>query len=82
MVTTVSDISDVIVNANIFTPRRWKGNPMSADSLLHSVGELFALLQTRRAAYVLVGGITLLLLDDGDLHRFQGASDNFFFVDV
>jgi hypothetical protein len=65
MVTTVSDIGAIIVNANTFTPRRWKGNPMSADSLLHSVRELFALLQTRGTAYVLVGRIALLHYVEG-----------------
>jgi hypothetical protein len=65
MVTTVSDIGAVIVNANMFAPRRWKGNPMSADSLLDSVRQLFALLQARRTDYVLVGGIALLHYVEG-----------------
>lgn len=65
MVTTVSDIGAVVVKANTFTPRRWKGNPVSADSLLDSVRRLFALLQERRIDYALVGGIALLLYVEG-----------------
>lgn len=65
MVTTISDVSAVIMNANTFTPRRWKGNLMRADSLLQSVQELFALLQRRGTAYVLVGGIALLHYVEG-----------------
>lgn len=65
MVATISDIGAVVVNANTFTPRRWKGNPMRADSLLEHVRQLFALLQTRRTAYVLAGGIALLHYVEG-----------------
>ncbi len=65
MVTTLADIGAVVVNANTFTPRRWKGNPMSADSLLGNVRRLFALLHERRIEYVLVGGIALLHYVEG-----------------
>lgn len=65
MVTTLADIGAVVVNANTFTPRRWKGNPMSADSLLENVRRLFALLHERRIEYVLVGGIALLHYVEG-----------------
>jgi hypothetical protein len=65
MVTTLADIGAVVVNANTFTPRRWKGNPMSADSLLENVRRLFALLHKRRIEYVLVGGIALLHYVEG-----------------
>lgn len=65
MVKTLADIGAVVVNANTFTPRRWKGNPMSADSLLENVRRLFALLQERRIEYVLVGGIALLHYVEG-----------------
>lgn len=65
MVATIYDIGAVVVNANTFTPRRWKGNPIRAESLLEHVRQLFALLQARRTAYVLVGGIALLHYVEG-----------------
>lgn len=61
------EIGHIIRNAMVFNIKNWSGNPMNADadSLLASVEQFFALLETRDIAYVLVGGIALLHYIEG-----------------
>lgn len=58
-------IGNVIRNAVVFNVKNWLGDTMNADSLLESVEQLFALLETREIEYVLVGGIALLHYVEG-----------------
>jgi hypothetical protein len=58
-------IGNVIRNAVVFNVKNWLGDTMNADSLLESVEQLFALLETRQIEYVLVGGIALLHYVEG-----------------
>lgn len=61
------EIGHVMRNAMVFNIKNWAGNPMNADadSLLASVEQFFALLETRNIAYALVGGIALLYYVEG-----------------
>jgi len=59
------EMGRVIRKAVVFNVRNWPGEAMNADSLLQSVEQLFALLETRKVAYVLVGGIALLHYVEG-----------------
>ena len=52
-------IGHIIRNAVVFNVKNWLGDAMNAGSLLESVEQLFALLEARKIAYVLVGGIAL-----------------------
>ncbi len=71
-------IGNVIRNAVVFNVKNWLGDTMNTDSLLESVEQLFALLETREIEYVLVGGIALLHYVDGrnteDLDLIMGLS--------
>jgi len=58
-------IGNVIRNAVVFNVKNWLGDKMNTDSLLESVEHLFALLETRKIDYVLVGGIALLHYVEG-----------------
>ena len=62
---TAPHIGNIIRNAIVFNSRNWDGSIMNADSLLQTVAELFALLDQREVAYVLVGGIALLKYVEG-----------------
>ena len=57
-------ISGVVQNAVLFDFKNRRGNngaaALSMESLLQTVEELFALLQTRQIDYLLVGGIAIL----------------------
>lgn len=58
-------IGKIIRNAVVFNVRHWLGDTMNSDSLLASVQQLFALLETRNIDYVLGGGIALLHYVEG-----------------
>lgn len=58
-------IGTVIRDAVVFDIKNWSGGVMNSDSLLQSVQALFALLEQRQIAYVLVGGIALLHYVEG-----------------
>jgi hypothetical protein len=53
-------IGRTVRNAVAFNLYNWDQPPMDIDSLLYSVERLFALLDERQIAYVLVGGIAML----------------------
>jgi hypothetical protein len=53
-------IGGVIRNAVVFNPGTSHGDAMDAETLIETVGRLFALLQERKTEYVLVGGIAML----------------------
>jgi hypothetical protein len=57
---TLIHIGSTVRNAMLFNAQRWQGAPFAMDELLHSVSELFALLEERKIRYVLVGGVALL----------------------
>jgi hypothetical protein len=60
------DVGTVIQNAVFFNPKQpIRGGDMAELSLLQAVDRLFGLLEQRRIAYVLVGGIALLQYVDG-----------------
>lgn len=65
MTTSHPHIGQIIQNAVIFNPRRWREAAMASDSLLESVQRLFATLHERNIAYVLVGGIAMLQYVEG-----------------
>ncbi len=58
-------IGSVIRNAVVFNARHWDGSIMNSDSLLNAVSDLFALLDSKKIEYVLVGGIALLKYVEG-----------------
>jgi len=60
-----ANIGTVIRDAVAFDIKNWSGAVMNSDSLLQSVQALFALLEQRQIAYVLVGGIALLYYVEG-----------------
>ncbi len=49
----------------VFNPRNWRENMTKPDTLLQNVTRLFALLEERQIAYLLVGGIALLQYVEG-----------------
>jgi hypothetical protein len=53
-------IGKVVRNALLFKYRSSQENPASDDALLDAVDRLFAILEERRIAYLLVGHIALL----------------------
>lgn len=74
-------IGEIIQNAIAFDAqgwRNWKGNEMTASSLMATVQQFFDLLAQRRIKYVLVGGIALLHYVEGrntqDLDLVMAAS--------
>jgi len=58
-------IDQVVRNALVFGRRHRSGGGVNTDSLFQAVNQLFALLDTRRIDYVLVGGIALLQYVEG-----------------
>ena len=59
-------IGNVLRNALVFDAKNWpEGPPVSTESLLETVGCLFALLHERQIDYLLVGGIALLRYVEG-----------------
>jgi hypothetical protein len=58
-------IGDVIRNAVVFNVKNWQGGAMNSDSLIQSVQDFFAVLETRKIDYVLVGGIAILHYIEG-----------------
>ena len=58
-------IGNVIRNAVVFNVKNWYGDTMNPDLLLGSVEHLFALLESRKVQYALVGGIALLRYIEG-----------------
>ena len=58
-------IGQVVRNAVVFNFRNWRGKPLNTDTLLQTVGRLFALLHERQIEYVLVGGVALLQYIEG-----------------
>ncbi len=58
-------IGKVVRNAVVFNFTNQQGGALNADSLIQSVGRLFALLDERQIDYVLVGGIALLQYVEG-----------------
>lgn len=58
-------IGNILRNAVVFNVKNWRGDKMNTDSLLESIEQLFALLDTRKIEYVLVGGIALLHYVEG-----------------
>lgn len=65
MLKDLVEIGQIIQNARVFNPRNWEKPSMEANALLAAVGRLFALLEERKAAYVLVGGVALLNYVEG-----------------
>ncbi len=53
-------IGNVIRHAHLFNFKRQHRNTMNTDALLQAVVQLFALLEERQVAYVLVGGVAIL----------------------
>lgn len=62
---TIFQIGKVLRNAVSFNFKNTAEVLMNADSLLNQVEQLFDLLETRKADYVLVGGIALLTYVEG-----------------
>lgn len=60
-----AQIANVIRDAVAFNPRNWPAGSVNTDALLQAVQSLFDLLEKRRIAYVLVGGIALLHYVEG-----------------
>lgn len=60
-----NQIGNVIQNAVVFNIKNWIGDMMNSDTLFQSVQDLFAVLEERKIAYVLVGGIALLHYVEG-----------------
>ena len=58
-------IGQVIRNAVVFDAKNWQGGMMNSDSLIQSVQDFFAILETRKIDYVLVGGIAILYYVEG-----------------
>jgi hypothetical protein len=54
------DIGEVIQNGVVFDFKNWQGGTVDADHIPEAVTHLFALLERKRIAFVLVGGIALL----------------------
>jgi len=64
-INSVPEIGSVLRNAIMFNFKNPPEAIMTADSLLAQVQQLFALLDQRKADYVLVGGIALLTYVEG-----------------
>lgn len=79
MLKDLVEIGRIIQNAVVFNPRNWEKPEMEADSLLSAVSRLFALLDERAVAYVLVGGVALLNYVEGrntqDIDLIMALSD-------
>ena len=60
-----NQIGNVIRNGVVFDVKNWPGGTMNSDSLIQSVQDLFAVLEQRKIAYALVGGIALLYYVEG-----------------
>jgi hypothetical protein len=60
-----AQIGNVIRNAVVFNVKNWPGGMMNSDALIQSVQNLFFILEQRKIAYVLVGGIALLHYVEG-----------------
>lgn len=60
MATQLIHIGNVIRHARLFNAQRWQGARFTMDNLLQAVDTLFALLEQRKIAYVLVGGVAIL----------------------
>ena len=58
-------IGSVIRNAVLFDPKHWRGDAVDPESLIQTVGRLFALLREREIDLVLVGGVALLQYVEG-----------------
>ena len=72
-------IGQVIRNAIVFDFKKVLGGAVNTDDLLQTVARLFALLEERRIAYLLVGGIALLQYVEGrnteDIDVIMDAAD-------
>ncbi len=60
MATQPIHIGNVIRHARLFNAQRWQEGCFTMDNLLQAVDTLFALLEQRKIAYVLVGGVAIL----------------------
>lgn len=58
-------IGEVIHNAVVFNIKNWSGDAMNSDSLIQAVQDFFLVLEERKIAYVLVGGIAILHYVEG-----------------
>nr|WP_290665810.1 hypothetical protein [Ardenticatena sp.] len=68
MLKTLEEIGHIVQNAILFNPRHWRNEAMdfaAGASPVEAVKRLFALLETRKIDYVLVGGIALLYYVEG-----------------
>ncbi|MFV9504528.1 MAG: hypothetical protein AB4911_08165 [Oscillochloridaceae bacterium umkhey_bin13] len=53
-------IGKIVQHALAFNAQRWQDGSLPMDDLLQAVNDLFALIEQRQLAYVLVGGIAML----------------------
>ncbi|EFO80793.1 hypothetical protein OSCT_1317 [Oscillochloris trichoides DG-6] len=60
MTTSPIHIGKVVRHALVFNAQRWQGAPITMDTLLQTVADLFMLLAQRKLNYTLVGGIAML----------------------
>lgn len=54
------DIGEVIQNGIVFDFKNWQGGTVDAEHIPDAVTRLFALFETKKIDYVLVGGVALL----------------------